>query len=167
MLVIFTLLAICSFLFLFVSYEPKRTCSKPVHLEPHIRLLPDIFNNFNFKISGVSFYQQHLARIAGEKQYLPKNLKLTGVLCREPFNWHNQHTVVVYIAGYKVGRLGLQDSRAFCDFMQSANLAVETQFEVECLIIGGRRVHQQESEFDVKLNLPPNTEEFKWHSLSA
>ena len=167
MSVILTLLAICGFLYLFVTYEPQRACAQPISLTPNVQLLPDIFDCFNFDIGGVSFYQAHLNRIAGEKGVLPKNIKCIGILCREPFNWHNQYTVVLYISGYKVGRLNLEDSRAFCEFMQQANLHVETKFEVECLITGGQKLYEHESEFGIKLNLPSHPNDFKWQMLNA
>ncbi len=144
----------------------QRPLIAPIQLHAKNRLLPDIFQAYTIRLVGEEYYQQPLKLIAGDKQFLPKHFKTYGILCREPYNAHNQYTVVLYVQGYKVGRLSLDAGHAFCLWMQRQEFTAETCFAVECLICGGYRKHGRESRYMVQLNLPPSFTTLKYAQVA-
>lgn len=111
---------------------------------------------FEFDIVGESFYQDHLAKIAGPKSEDGVNVKRIATLVPEPGNPHDSNAVGVFIDDMKVGHLSRDNALSWHEALRRRGRSGQS-VEVDALISGGwvrkRGGEVNEGHYGVKLDI--------------
>ena len=110
---------------------------------------------YEFRIVGVSHYQQALYRICGGRTHDSQELETTAMIVLDDNNPYDPLSVRVEISGMTVGYLSRDDARTYRKVLKRIGYA-KASVECPAMIVGGwDRGDGNVGSFGVRLDLPP------------
>lgn len=103
--------------------------------------------DFDFEISGESFYQDTLNRICGGKTPEGHERYCVAYLVPEPDNPYDKNAVAVYIENLKVGHIPKTIARRMSEALAGRYATIDA------VIVGGWSRARDEGHYGVKLNM--------------